>query len=195
MLYVNQSVQILYFLYFTEVAEDIDSESRDKDEGKTGENGTVVTADPSTIEENLPENLEPLKPPKLRDLNFFASASPEPPSKQGKRKRQKVHSSKLSKTVKIPDSDSSSESSSESVDNSEATMREIFEAYDPLSAAETIGSSGRVSAKKRLKRTVHGDLDYIADNVVETVGAGSLKKRIAHNQIAEVISYVVFIVF
>ena len=122
----------------------------------------------------------PKKPPKLKDIDFFL---PEVPEKTNKTKKKKKASKTDKNFIQLPNE--SPDSSSESVDNSEATLRKLFEEYDPDKDSSDDDSQSSAN-EEEFKTTIHGDQDYILNNVTETVGAGSLKKRIAHDPSIEV---------
>ncbi len=148
---------------------------KDEEETPTREE-QKESKEPDAKTENPPEIIKPQKPAQLKDLNFFAFESPKKVAV--KRKRKKVKSSYHD------DDASSSESSSESVDDSEETLRKIFEDYDPASVVEAVGDDvvGKEFTDERsAKTTADSETESGSASFVETVGVGSLKKRIAHS--------------
>ena len=141
-----------------------------REEEEKGEN---IDADNifDVIEEDIPK-----KPPKLKDIDFF-----EAEVVTGETKKRKLSGSKEKQNFVSDQQDSSVESSSESVDNSEDTLRQIFEECDPL-VAHDLAKENTISVKATSKETSSAT----KGKVRETVGLGSLKKRIAHNPNVEV---------
>eukprot|EP00112_Aurelia_sp_Birch-Aquarium-sp1_P012553 Seg2639.3 transcript_id=Seg2639.3/GoldUCD/mRNA.D3Y31 product="hypothetical protein" protein_id=Seg2639.3/GoldUCD/D3Y31 len=174
-----------------EIAEEIKRRKRTKkDVNQTNENSTETQQDgqetedaEEDIEGNIFDVFEeeiPKKPPKLKDIDFFLPEVPEKTSKTKKRKKSSKTDKNFMKLL-----NESPDSSSESVDDSEATLRKLFEEYDP--DKDSSDEDSQCSANEdEFKTTVHGDQDYILNNVTETVGAGSLKKRVAHDPSIEV---------
>ena len=166
---------IFFILYFSDINQTIIEDSTD-----TPQDGQTIGDPEEDNEGNIFDVFDeeiPKKPPKLKDIDFFL---PEVPEKANKTKKKKK-SSKLS--IQLPNE--SPDSSSESVDNSEATLRKLFEEYDPDKDSSDDDSQSSAN-EEEFKTTIHGDQDYILNNVTETVGAGSLKKRIAHDPSIEV---------
>ncbi|XP_065069883.1 RNA exonuclease 1 homolog isoform X2 [Rhopilema esculentum] len=138
------------------------------------EKGNITDADNifDIIEEDIPK-----KPPKLKDIDFF-----EAEVVTGETKKRKISGSKGKQNLVSDQQDSSVESSSESVDNSEDTLRQIFEECDPL-VAHDLAKENTISVKATSKEASSTSMGKVR----ETVGLGSLKKRIAHNPNVEAV--------
>ena len=81
---------------------------------------------------NIIEDL-PKKPPKLKDVNFFETEKVDSVLKSKKKKGSKKHNAR-------PLDENSGDSSSDIFDNSEATLRQIFDSYDPSDLCKHIFS-------------------------------------------------------
>ena len=99
------------------------------DEQKIDEKGNVeikALENDKIEEKNLFEMIDvvPMKPPKLKDVNFFELEKDETMSRAKKKKTSKKRNGK-------PYGEDTKDSSSDSFDNSEVTLKKIFDSYDP----------------------------------------------------------------
>ena len=85
-----------------------------------------VKNDKEVEEKSLFEIIEavPKKPPQLTDVNFFEVEKADNLSKNKKKKASKRHNNK-------PCGENSKDSSSVTFNNSETTLKMIFDSYDP----------------------------------------------------------------
>jgi len=130
-------------------------------------------------EKNIFEVIDvvPKKPPKLKDVNFFELERDETVSRAKKKKTSKKKNSK-------GHSEGPKDSSSDSFENSGAMLKKTFDSYDPNTAEDSVlaDSAGEDSQTSLTSRE-----DSTSDAARETVGAGSIKRRIAHNPNIEAI--------
>eukprot|EP00794_Sanderia_malayensis_P007732 gene7732-8572_t len=157
-----------------------EEETPTRDEKKEEESEDLLVQTGQCVDENEKQ----LKPPTLKDINFFGGGhSDDNHHVKRKRKRKPQHNDSSHVDVAL-----FSDSSTELFDNSEETLRKIFEDYSPSKAA----NADHLSAATKQhtppsKKTNLAEEPCAPANTGPTVGIGSLKKRVAHNPKAEVV--------
>ena len=186
-------------------SESTSNNAADTEEKKAGKANTDETiSDQNQIVDSNCEAEESVKPKpkkilKLTDINFFMRGAPETNVK-GKAKKKKINKEKepANAVKSVKDEESKKDCKfghrdKQTHHKSKEAVKEIFgeSSSSDASFSDSQDSNSELegdSNEKPLtfKKTIAGGLDYIPDNVTDTVGHGSIKKRVAHGPAGQV---------